>query len=203
MIRIACLAIEGCLFSGTIGLMDAFGIANLRQQARDGSADPLFETAIVTSDGQPVKAQGNIHIQPHKSLADTGPADVILVPPLLPDSGPWPQGIENIWSWLEDRHKRGALIATFCTGTFVLAETGLLNGRRATTNWMYARRFQQRCSVRWACYKKLSRPRCDVVDSTLIYLIFSGTPLLLAMAFQRKSARFIKLGYFSTRIIIA
>jgi transcriptional regulator GlxA family with amidase domain len=77
-------------------------------------------------------------------MADTGHADVILVPPLLPDSGPWPRGIGDVWSWLEDRHKKGALIATYCTGTFVLAETGLLNGRRATTNWMYARMFQQR-----------------------------------------------------------
>ena len=40
MAHITCLAMEGCLFSGTVGLMDAFGIANLWQQAYEGRRYP-------------------------------------------------------------------------------------------------------------------------------------------------------------------
>jgi transcriptional regulator GlxA family with amidase domain len=46
--------------------------------------------------------------------------------------------------WICDRYDRGAIVAALCTGTFVLAETGLLNERLATTNWLYARRFRNR-----------------------------------------------------------
>lgn len=89
MAHITCLAMEGCLFSGTAGLMDTFGIANLWQQAYEGeAAEPLFETEIVTAGGRSVNAYGGIRVQPHRSIADVGHADVILVPPLLPNVGP-------------------------------------------------------------------------------------------------------------------
>jgi transcriptional regulator GlxA family with amidase domain len=145
MAHITCLAVEGCLFSGTVGLMDAFGIANLWQQAIEGqNAEPLFNTEIVTVDGRPVSAYGGIHVQPQRSTGDVDHADVILVPPLLPNVGPPPARIEDVLAWLKDQYRRKTLIGALCTGSFALAETGLLDGKRATTNWQYARMFRRR-----------------------------------------------------------
>ena len=145
MAHITCLAMEGCLFSGTVGLMDAFGIANLWQQSVDGKdAEPLFKTEIVTVDGRPVGAYGGIHVQPNRSITDVDHADVILVPPLLPNVGPQPARIEDLLAWLRDHYGRKTLIGALCTGSFALAETGLLDGKRATTNWQYARMFRRR-----------------------------------------------------------
>lgn len=145
MAHITCLAVEGCLFSGTVGLMDAFGIANLWQQAVEGqSAEPLFKTEIVTVDGRPVGAYGGIHVQSNRSIGDVDHADVILVPPLLPNVGPPPARIEDVLAWLKDHYRRKTLIGALCTGSFALAETGLLDGKRATTNWQYARMFRRR-----------------------------------------------------------
>jgi transcriptional regulator GlxA family with amidase domain len=145
MAHITCLAMEGCLFSGTVGLMDAFGIANLWQQAVEAqNAEPLFKTEIVTADGRPVNAYGGIHVQPNRSIRDVNHADVILVPPLLPNVSPQPARIEDVLAWLKDHYRRKTLIGSLCTGSFALAETGLLDGKRATTNWQYARMFRRR-----------------------------------------------------------
>lgn len=145
MTRIVCLVMDGCLFSGTVGLMDAFGIANLWHQAFLGNnTATLFDTEIVTVDGRPVNAYGGIPIQPHRSIADVDQADVILVPPLLPNVGPAKEPIDAVLSWIVDHHHKQSIIGALCTGTFTLAETGLLNGRNATTNWQYARMFRRR-----------------------------------------------------------
>jgi len=69
--------------------------------------------------------------------------DVILIPGILPPIyfiGNLEQNIKNqIFDW----HKKNKLIGTICTGSFLLAETGLLNGHEATTNWAYAKYFQK------------------------------------------------------------
>jgi transcriptional regulator GlxA family with amidase domain len=46
--------------------------------------------------------------------------------------------------WLTDQHSKGVIICSVCTGAFLLAESGLLNGRTCTTHWKYTERFKQR-----------------------------------------------------------
>jgi transcriptional regulator GlxA family with amidase domain len=145
MVHITCLAMDGCLFSGTAGLMDAFGIANLWHRANEGEgAGPLFETDIVTPGGRAANAYGGIRLQAHRPLEQVTQTDIILIPPLLPNIHPPPEGIEAVLAWLIGHYRRKTLIGALCTGTFTLAATGLLDGRRATTNWQYARMFRRR-----------------------------------------------------------
>ncbi|MEI3802561.1 MULTISPECIES: GlxA family transcriptional regulator [unclassified Chitinophaga] len=47
-------------------------------------------------------------------------------------------------AWLKQQRHKGADLASICVGAFLLAETGLLDGKKATTNWLFADRFQQR-----------------------------------------------------------
>ena len=145
MPHITCLVLEDCLFSATAGLMDAFSIANLWQASFDEeNPAPLFESEIVSVDGGPVTARGGIRLQPQRPMAAVEHTDVILVPPLLPNVDPPPPGMDGVLDWLTDRYRRQTLIGALCTGTFILAETGLLDGRQATTNWQYARMFRRR-----------------------------------------------------------
>jgi len=52
--------------------------------------------------------------------------------------------MEAVLTWLKDHYHRKTRIDALCTGSFALAETGLLDGNRVTTNWPYARMFRQR-----------------------------------------------------------
>ncbi|HEY6125080.1 MAG TPA: GlxA family transcriptional regulator [Steroidobacteraceae bacterium] len=47
-------------------------------------------------------------------------------------------------AWVKQRHSEGAVVAAVCGGVFLLAESGLLAGRRATTHWMFAQELQRR-----------------------------------------------------------
>ncbi|MDA8141483.1 MAG: GlxA family transcriptional regulator [Desulfobacteraceae bacterium] len=145
MAKITFLAYEGCFFSGISSLIDGFWIANAWHGAMcDTACGSLFETRIVTVDGKPVRAAGNVQILPDGAMAGEEPADVIVIPasPTVPQCSV--PGMEAILEWLKRQHQRNITLAATCTGAFVLAEAGLLDGRTATTNWQFARQFKRR-----------------------------------------------------------
>jgi transcriptional regulator GlxA family with amidase domain len=86
--------------------------------------------------GGPVTAMVNVRakfgIQPRWRLAAAGRADTIIVPGMSQPSEPTPAPVLDL---LRRAYRRGARIASVCTGAFVLAEAGLLDGLQATTHW--------------------------------------------------------------------
>jgi len=142
--RISILASEGCLFSSITTITDSLGIANLWCKAfaeRDGK--PLFETEILTSDGLSVNAFGGIPVHPNRSVHQVKKTDYVVVAPYLPYATPMPSDLEVLGHWVTAQRTNGATIATVCTGTFLLAEMGLLDGKTATINWQFAQMFRQ------------------------------------------------------------
>lgn len=74
-------------------------------------------------------------------LAALAAADTIIVPGWIPVDTPLSPAVAGA---LRRAHRRGARLATICTGAFALAQTGLLDGRRATAHWARAGELRQR-----------------------------------------------------------
>lgn len=145
MAKITFLAVKGCMFSSISSLIDALSIANRWHQYLDpASTTPLFETEIVTLNGNSVCANGNIEIQANRAMAAVNDTDLILVPAFMQPNDVWcPENI-LVLEWLRTQYASDRPIAATCTGAFMLAESGLLDGKIATTNWQFAKMFQRR-----------------------------------------------------------
>lgn len=141
--KITFLATDCCLSSGITSLLDMFAIANLWQASLTGNREPLFTTEIVTPEGRPVSSSGCITLLPQRAVADAVDSDLVILPPFVPVPDFTAAVDDGLRNWIIGRHAAGIPIAALCTGTFLLAATGLLDGRRATTNWQFARRFQR------------------------------------------------------------
>lgn len=136
---------NGCLSSCVTTMLDAFTIANIWHQNLSGKeeVEPLFDPHIVSTDGKPVIAQGNLRMEAEMAVEEVEQADCVVLSPLLPNVTPFPDNLERLRQWLLRLRTSKTTIATVCTGTFLLAEMGLLDGKKATTNWQYARLFQR------------------------------------------------------------
>ena len=100
-------------------------------------ADPWYRLVVV---GGRVRTQAGVIFEGTHDLKELGRADTIIVPGATTSAEP-PQALLRA---LVRAHERGARIASVCIGAFVLAEAGLLDGRRATTHWAYAEELQRR-----------------------------------------------------------
>jgi len=104
--------------------------------------DPWYRFIVCSLVDEPVrtKSGGGLHLQTEHRLADLEQADTIVVPMWHLDDEPGAELVDA----LRAAHARGARILSFCSGAFLLAHAGLLDGRRATTHWMYADRLVAR-----------------------------------------------------------
>lgn len=145
MAKISFIIDKGCSFSGISGLIDSLNIAALLHGAQtQKSSGQLFETEILSPNGKPVTVSGGYRVSADKAFDEFEKTDMIIIPPFLPNVEILKDFSNDFFNWIIDRYEDGIPIATLCTGTFILAETGLLDDRIATTNWLYTRMFRRR-----------------------------------------------------------
>jgi transcriptional regulator GlxA family with amidase domain len=102
---------------------------------RSDIASPWYEFLVVAAGDRRVTTQTGFTIEAPHGLRAVRRADTVVVPGWIsPEVDPSPGLVRE----LRAAHARGARIVSICTGAFVLAAAGLLDGRRATTHWMYA-----------------------------------------------------------------
>jgi transcriptional regulator GlxA family with amidase domain len=86
---------------------------------------------------------GLFTVNPHMHITDIKKTDLIIVPSLNHNYQKTVKTNGVLIDWLEQQYKRGAEIASICTGAFLLASTGLLDGKSCSTHWSAADNFRQ------------------------------------------------------------
>ena len=108
---------------------------------RSDIVDPWYEFLVVAAGDRGVRTQTGFVLEAPHGLEALERAETIVVPGWSdPDDEPSAALCESLVA----AHERGARIVSLCTGAFVLGAAGLLDGRRATTHWMYADRLRAR-----------------------------------------------------------
>ncbi len=102
---------------------------------------PYFEIELVSLVNRPVKSLGNYYVTCHTFADKVKKADLVLIPPLQGDFVNRIKSNRKFIELIQQQYKKGAEVASFCTGAFLLAATGLLKGKRATTAWMALEEF--------------------------------------------------------------
>lgn len=141
MPTIALLATENCMLSSITGPLDLFSIASSEWLKSPEPVDtPLFQTVIVAPLNRDIKTFNGLPLHIDTRFTDNTFYDIIYVPVILGDLQPILNDKETI-DWLYQQGRQGACLCSVCAGAFLLAQTGLLNGKRATTHWHLAEDF--------------------------------------------------------------
>jgi transcriptional regulator GlxA family with amidase domain len=130
--RIGVLAFDEVEVLDLGGPFEVFTTASRVAQRGRPAAPPPFEVVILSTDGRAVHARGGLVIVPHGDLAGASQLDLVIVP------GGVVTAVEQdplVTGWLRARAREAEVVASVCTGAFVLAAAGLLDGREVTTHW--------------------------------------------------------------------
>jgi transcriptional regulator GlxA family with amidase domain len=144
MKKVTLLGLHNTMATTLFGPMDIFNQAGRLWQRLDNlPRSPYFDVAIASADGQPIRCANNVLVQPHCSIQAIQQTDLLVIASATYIDQILEKNPELV-PWIRNLFDQGAQVASICTGVFLLAETGLLDGQSATLHWGYAQMFRNR-----------------------------------------------------------
>lgn len=144
MKKVTILGLYNSMASTIFGPMDILNQAGrLWNHLSKSPPTPFFDVTIASADGQAIRSLYNVLIQPHCSIEAIHKTDLIIIA-----SATYIKQIlktsPGLVPWIRRQYNQGAHVASICTGAFLLAETGLLDGKSATLHWGFAEMFRRK-----------------------------------------------------------
>ncbi|WP_223507084.1 GlxA family transcriptional regulator [Pseudomonas sp. GL-RE-29] len=166
MISVAFVVFEG-FQSMALAAMPVFEYANF------SAGEALYDVRVISEDGRTLRASGGLSVG--TEAFDERVFDTVIV---VGGDAILEQAPQGVLDYLRASAQTARRTASICSGAFVMAQAGLLEGRRATTHWAYARQLQERFpSI------KVEADRIYVIDGSIWTSagMTAGIDLALAM----------------------
>lgn len=126
--------------SGIVGTYKIFTRANAYWKQTTGKE--LFKIELAGVSKEVDFYEGLFVVRPHTHISGISKTNLIIIPSLNHNYYTAVKGNEALIKWLNQQYKKGAEIASICTGAFLLAATGLLDGKTCSTHWSAADHFR-------------------------------------------------------------
>lgn len=125
----------GILIFDEVEVLDFAGPFEVFSIASDDNSTKLFNVTVIAENNQIIHARNGLKVLPDYSFQDTKEIDVLIIP-----GGFGAETVEfknkELLKWIIEKNERTIITASVCTGAIILAETQLLNNKKATTHWM-------------------------------------------------------------------
>ena len=144
-VRVSIVAIPDAVVSTLSGIYDVMNaFATMRDAAPGVSTPPPFRIEIVGEASGPLDLASGVPTYVQRAIDAIASTDVVIVPSILLRAGSWQTGrYPRLIEWLTTMHRHGAVLCSACSGLFLLAETGLFDGKDTTVHYDYARVFAE------------------------------------------------------------
>ncbi|WP_177733907.1 GlxA family transcriptional regulator [Flavobacterium inviolabile] len=117
---------------------------------------PLFNVQLVGLKKTITLNNGLYTVNTTQLLEDVGKTDLIVIPALFGDMKTAVEANEKVVPWIKEQYANGAEVASLCVGAFLLAATGLLDGKKCSTHWGFQNEFRE------------MYPDVEVVDGSIL-----------------------------------
>ncbi len=139
-LQVALLALPDSVISTLAGIYDVMNGPSLMRFA--GLTHPPFNVEIVGEKTGALELASGLPIGVQRSVDEIDACDILIVPSVLLSPSGWEKGrYPRLVEWVRRMHEGGARLCSACSGIFLLAETGLFDGKDATVHFGYARDF--------------------------------------------------------------
>lgn len=105
---------------------------------------PVFEVEYVGLNEYVPANNGEYTIKTNRLIKDVTETDLLIIPPTFGDTVKGIEANAEAIPYFTELHRKGASLASLCIGAFLLAETGLLSGKKCSTHWTHVSEFKER-----------------------------------------------------------
>lgn len=145
MHNVTILGYDQAYASAITGALDLFALAGITWQRMQGlQPQKSFNVQLASINQNDIYCINQLTLKSQIAIEDVKKTDLLIIPTIGGKLETVLEANRNLLPFIRHFHQNGSDIASNCSGAFLLAEAGILNGKTATTHWGYAELFKQR-----------------------------------------------------------